>query len=292
MILILKEFSFVEKYYIPGKGLKNKSTQRLYIRSINKFSDFVDEKGIKVFDFRAEAFNKLLDDFRLHLKKSYNYKPGTIRITVKIVLNYFEYLEATGRISNFRSIEITDDDEVKPENIISPEEYDKLETYLINENDYVHLFIFQIAYYCGLKNKYLRILKYTDFTIDKDGRLYYFNIITKDSPYKIYLPEKVKNTFLNINIQKNSIYILDNKGVPYYPRYLTRLFEKTCTAAGIKNYAPKDFRHSCILNYILDHGVNVDDICLRFNWGSNNIERLYKAILKSKGINVEKEREI
>lgn len=275
----IEYFQYIDEY-IEFKQLKKESTKKLYRRSILKFKGYCDIKQIKVLSF--QSFNTLIDDFQTYLKNTY--EDGTIRTTSKIVINYFNYLNDNDKLDGYtNTYKIIDNDEVSEEKIISSDEFEIILEYLENKYEYIHMFLFMVAYYCGLKTKYLKNVKFDDFVMDYDNSFYFYNNIFHIHPCKIYLPERMKKIYLKIKSENIHIFV-NKKGNLFNDRYITRLFEKTCTNAGINKYAPKDFRHTCIFNYIKENGI--DDVDLKFNWARNNIDRMYSKILNNNKLNM------
>lgn len=291
MICLLSEFNekTVEKYFKYKETeteFTNVLTKRAYERSIARFTAFTEYHKVTRLNFQKSALDTLFDDFTYYMKNEAKkvYADSTINFDFKVILNYFSYLMLSGVIINFNTSKENRDSElnkVTEDKIISLEEFDKLVDYLNSKGDYLALFMFYIAFYCGIKNKYLRELKYTDFYSDIESCFYYINRIKKDSPpYYILLPKAVYQVFQKIQPAKKRAYIFINEdeGKLYSERQLTRLFERYCKKAKINHYTAKDFRHSAIFYYVKDSGFVPDDICLRFNWDRNNYPRMYQDL--------------
>lgn len=285
---MLSEFSkeILEEYF-KSKDFTNGLTKRAYERSIERFVNFTEQYKISHLDFQKHALDKRLEEFVYYLENEAErvYAASTINFDFKVILNYFSFLMQSGFINNFNTSKQNEDDKlnkVTEDNIISLEEFDKLIDSIKAEGDYLALFMFCIAFYCGIKTKYLRELKYTDFYTDFEKKFYYINHIkVKSPPYYILLPEVAYQAFLKIQPAKKRAFIFineDNDGKLYTERQFTRLFERYCKKAKINHYTAKDFRHSAIYYYVKDNGFVPEDIRLRFNWDRNNYPRMYQDL--------------
>ena len=267
--------------YIKSKNFKSPSTKRLYRLAIKLFENFLITNNYEI-DFNGEYFTVLIEEFKNEIKDSYS--KSSIISFVKVIINYFEYLESKDYIIEFyNSLSTTDNNAVDKDSIISEEEFNKLIYYLRKNNDYSELFMVYIAFYTGLKAKYLCKIKYSDFVIENNGEFNYVNKIMRIQPFKISLPLEVKDVFEILKketiAKDDNSYIFINKiGNIYTERYLRNVFQNICQNAKINRYTPSDFRHSAVYYYIKKHGYDKEKVAMIFNWTKDNYDRMYKKL--------------
>ena len=267
--------------YIKSKNFKSPSTKRLYRLAIKLFENFLITNNYEI-DFNGEYFTVLIEEFKNEIKDSYS--KSSIISFVKVIINYFEYLESKDYIIEFyNSLSTTDNNAVDKDSIISEEEFNKLIYYLRKNNDYSELFMVYIAFYTGLKAKYLCKIKYSDFVIENNGEFNYVNKIMRIQPFKISLPLEVKDVFEilkkeTITKDDNSYIFINKIGNIYTERYLRNVFQNICQNAKINRYTPSDFRHSAVYYYIKNHGYDREKVAMIFNWTKDNYDRMYKKL--------------
>lgn len=278
---MLKEFDKIDDY-IKEKKFRHEKTQQAYRRSLMRFIDFIENSSP---DFKRLTFDNLIKEFDIDLKKN-NYADSTRFFTLKVVINYFKYLSQEG-ISDVFGISINkvfdksekDLDKISEKSIISIDEKIKLFECVRAYNDYLNLFLFMIAFYCGLKTQHLCNIKFSDF-INVNGKLYYDNRLYEKHPVMIGLPEEVREVYLRILPRKPREFIfITESGKDYYARYVNRVFKFYCNKAGINHYSPMDFRHSSVYYYVKENGIDIQKIQYRYNWYGDNLKRLYGDLL-------------
>jgi integrase len=279
---MLKEFGYVDKY-LKYKDFKHDRTYQAYRRSLDRFSEYVESLSS---DFRYSTYDSLVEGFEENLKQN-GYADSTRIFNLKVINNYFKYLNQQGA-SNAFGISITDYfgnkekevDKVDEDSIISPEEKDRLFAYVRSCDDYLNLFLFMISFYCGLRTNHLCDVPFRDLFVRLNGKLYYENKIFEKEPVSIELPTEVKEVYLNIFPEVPREYVFVNKtGKRYYARYVNRIFESYCKDAGINHYTPTDFRHSSVYYYVKTYGVDINKIMSRYNWTGDYLKRLYGDLL-------------
>lgn len=280
---MLKEFDKIDDY-IKEKKFRHEKTQQAYRRSLMRFIDFIENSSP---DFKRLTFDNLIKEFDSDLKKSKkNYADSTRFFTLKVVSNYFKYLNQKG-ISDVFGISINkvfdkserDLDKISEKSIISIDEKNKLFECVRTFDDYLNLFLFMIAFYCGLKTQHLCGIKFSDF-VNVNGKLYFDNRLYEKHPVMIELPEEVREVYLKILPRKPRVFVfIAESGKEYYARYVIRVFKFYCNKAGINHYSPMDFRHSSVYYYVKENGVDIQKIQYRYNWYGDNLKRLYGDLL-------------
>jgi integrase len=282
---MLKEFENVDEY-LDLKGFKHERTHEAYRRSLRRFEKYIENLSS---DFRYLAFDVLVGGFEKSLSQA-GYADSTKAFDLKVVNNYFKYLDREG-VSDSFGISISDYfgkserqmDRVREDSIISLDEKDLLFDYVRSCDDYLHLFLFMISFYCGLKTNHLCNIKFSELHIDIHGKFYYNNKIFVKEPVRIRLPDEVKEVYLRVLPEKARPYVfVTKKDKKYYARYVNRIFESYCKKAGIKHYTPTDFRHSSVYYYVKNYGIDIDAIKLRYNWTDDYLGRLYGNLLDLK----------
>lgn len=265
--------------YIQYKHFKSKDTIRMYRLALTKFKEYTVSKNIET-DFGEEYFPNQIEGYRNFLEENYTSK--SIDSFVKVVINYFNYLEIKGYITNFRNnIVAVDNNKVSMREIISMNEFKRIIDYYGECEDYKKQFLFYVALYTGIKAKYLAKLKYSDFYTNDDGKFVYVNKIFKISPFDIEMPDESKDIYSKILQEKkdDEVYIFINThNNVYTQRYLRSVFQTTCQKLNLNAYTPSSFRHSAVYYYLLDNGYDANDLILKFNWTRNNYDRMYKHL--------------
>ena len=269
--------------YIKYKNFKSPSSKRLYKLALKLFENYLISNNYEI-DFNSMYFNSLIKKFEESIKDSYS--KASIASFVKVIINYFEYLYSENYIAEFNNCVATIDDNVVSKNsIISYEEFERLANYLKENSEYKDLFMIYIAFYTGLKAKYLCKIKYSDFVIEHNGDFNFINKIMKIQPFKIPLPLEAKEVFeilCNQNFEnvKNAYILINKRGNIYTERYLRNIFQSICQNAKIKGYTPRDFRHSAVYYYIKEHGYDKDQVAMVFNWTKDNYDRMYRGLFE------------
>lgn len=273
----MKEFDYIEQY-IKSKNFKRESSSRSYRLALNLFKDYITNQGITI-EFDDDIFNMILDNFGTYITTQYT-KQSIITFK-KIIVNYFSYLEINNLIEGYKATtKIVGNHNITMESIISKEDFEKLEKTLKDSDDDMNLFLVYIAFYTGIKLKYLSTIRFNDFEV-VDDKLYFINKIFRLNPFNILLPDKVKDVYYKLLSNKDNNYIFTNsRGNVYSSKQTTRVFEKICSEAGINHYSPREFRHSCIYYYIKENGADFIDLSTRFNWSNNNYDRMYKTLVE------------
>lgn len=273
-------FSYTNEY-LEYKNFKVKSSKRMYLLALNLFEKFVCDKKINLIDVNNN-FEYILEQFILSI--SSNYSSASINSFIKVIINYFNYVENNSNFALVNKDNLTvDNNQISFEDIVSEKELDKLVLYLQSVKDYKNMFLVYIAFYTGIKAKYLVKIKYSDFKYNKDGCFVYNNNIFKVSPFEIELSKEVSdiyNLLLKDNYDKNNnAYIFVNsKNNVYTERYLRSVFKNICTISNIKCYSPSSFRHSAVYYYIKNNGFVKEKVAMRFNWTRDNYNRMYKQL--------------
>lgn len=274
-------FKYVNEY-IQYKNFKSPSTKRLYILSLKLFNNYLNENNLEI-DFNDMHISSLITNFQISIKDKYS--KASITSFVKVILNYFNYLDLQGYITDFHNnIEAIDDNQISKNSIISIEEINTIVEYLKNSEDYINLFMVYIAFYTGLKVKYLCKIKYSDFILDENNKFCYINKIMRISPFKIILPTEVYEIYqilcdLNARNEINNAYILINKkGNIYTERYIRSIFSDICKNAKVNHYTASSFRHSAVYYYIKKNGCDKVELAMAFNWTKDNYDRMYKNL--------------
>ncbi|QSX06775.1 site-specific integrase [Sedimentibacter sp. zth1] len=278
----MKYFDYIDEY-INYKKFKSPSSKRMYKLALKLFYEFIYKNNIKL-DIDNSYFSYIMDKFKDYLKASYT--NASINSFVKVIINYFNYLDMKGYIVNFHNnVQTIDNKVVSKDEIISKDDFNKIIDFLEQEKNYQKQFLFYIALYTGLKAKYLIKLKYSDFLYNEKGKFVFRNKILKINPFDIELPEEIEKIYFKLldsnNINQNNAYILLNSyGHVYTDRYLRKVFQDTCENAKVKKFTPSCFRHSAVYYYIKQNGYDKSDVAIKFNWSKDNYDRMYKNLFK------------
>lgn len=272
-------FNYINEY-IEYKNFKLESSKRMYLLALNLFKKYVNSKKINL--FVDNNFESILEKFISSI--SNDYSSSSINSFIKVIINYFNYIEDKSNFTLVNKDNLTvDNNQISFDDIISEKELDKLLLYLQSIEDYRNMFLVYVAFFTGIKAKYLVKIKYSDFKYNKDGCFVYNNNIFKVSPFEIELPKVVANTYNlllvdNIKKEDNAYIFVNSKNNVYTERYLRGVFKNICTLSKVKCYSPSSFRHSAVYYYIKNNGYIKEKVAMRFNWTRDNYNRMYKQL--------------